>query len=162
MNQEIFKDILNNDQICSTLPDALVQHWPLPDYIRFLVTRSRVLNGDISREDIVRKCGISLSSLNKYVTRSSNQSTSCPYSVQFLLERLAKLGCSDRASVFELKMVVPKEDVEFFSQFDNFMASDMMTGLMGTSVVISTVLTEEEVFKLREKGVEVRAVFEGN
>lgn len=160
MNQEIFESILDNDQISSTSPDAVKHHWTQPDYIRCLTTRARVLHGDMSREDVVKKCGVSLSSLNKYITTSSRH-VPCPYSVQFLLERLAKLKSSERASVFKLEMTVPEADVGFFSRFDSFMSSNMMGGISRV-VVMTTVLTTGEVCRLREKGVKVSAEFAGD
>lgn len=152
MNKETFKEILNNEQGFSCMPDAVNRSSSQPDYIRFLVTRARVLHGDMSRDDVVKKCGISLSSLNKYVATSSSRHIPCPYSVQFLLERLAKLEKTEMVAIFRLKMSVPTQDVGFFSQFDNFMR---MTGGISDLVEISTVLTSGEVKKLIEKDVQV-------
>lgn len=131
-------------------PDALGKHYPSPIYIRALITRARVVNRGLKREQVAEKCGTSLSSLNKYTKPYDN--TPCPYVMQHALERLAGISSCERASVFRVEMSVNNSDLGFFRAFDEFRSNSMVSSLI-SPISVLIVLTEEEAKEMEKGGV---------
>lgn len=150
MNKNTFLDLLTKELDQENLPNASSQHNPNPDYIKALITRARIANDSLSRENLAKMCGISISSLNKYTNQINN--IQCPYTTQKALETIAGIKNSDKKSVFKLNINANDHDTRFFSMFDNFRSSKWST--IGTSISIEVALTLEEVDLLKNKNID--------
>ena len=131
------------------IPDATMKHCPSPIYIRAIITRARIVNSGLKREEVAEKCGISLSSLNKYTKPFDN--IPCPYVTQYTLENLAGINSSERVSIFRLKGSVNNAEVNFFRAFDEFRSSSFHSLTIDVSVLVALTLEEEKHMKLWDK-----------
>lgn len=154
MDKNALLGVLRNRLDQDSLPNAPTQHNPNPAYIRALITRARIVNGSLSREGLAKKCGISISSLNKYTKPVNN--ISCPFVTQKTLETISGIKSSENNEIFRIKFNVSDSEVNFFSMFDNFRSSKWEA--FATAVSIEVVLTPEEANVIKKDAMEFEKI----
>ncbi len=89
------------------------------DYIRALITRIQI-SQNYTIKQIAKQVGISTPTLNRYISHSKD-SRDCPYSIQYLFERLSGMTKNGSLYKFELEHDINKnKEFSFLTNFDEY------------------------------------------
>ena len=120
---------------------SINNHQPDVRYIRSLLTRARVVN-DADRKTIADMCGISLVTLNRYISYSKS-ALKCPYSVQYTLEGLA--GLASTGTLYEVKCKRRATHLEVLAEYDIYFRGFSDSAIQGGEDVSAVIaMTDDE------------------
>lgn len=135
-----------------TKPDSKF-HNMNKDYIRALMTRIQIPQSYTIKQ-IAEQVGISTPTLNRYISHSKD-SRDCPYSIQFLLERLS--GMTKNGNLYQVKLDINKNEESsflFLTNFDEY-HSQYNDSPLTKKIDFKIALDEDELSKMKRFLIEL-------
>lgn len=112
-------------------------------YIHALITRAQILHST-TRKEIADNCGISLSTLNRYISFTPDTRI-CPYPAQYTFEKLA--GINSKGDLY--RIFLEHVNADLFNIFDGY-DTNFGDSIIGHNVHFTIALDISEVTSLKE------------